>query len=76
MRSLMSMLMMLVTLVLLVPVALALLLPLFFHIQWVWVFSIPAALAYAAAFYLIATSLVAPHMLSRAPEILAITTRE
>ncbi len=75
-RSLISMLMLLLTLVLLVPVALALLLPLFFHIQWVWVFSIPAALVYAAAFYLITTSLVAPHMLSRAPEILAVTTRE
>ncbi|HYL43951.1 MAG TPA: hypothetical protein VEU97_11235, partial [Ktedonobacteraceae bacterium] len=75
-RSLITMLMLLLTMVLLVPVALALLLPLFFHIQWVWVFSIPAALIYAAAFYLIVTSLVAPHMLSRAPEILAVTTRE
>lgn len=75
-RSLITMLMLLLTMVLLVPVALALLLPLFFHLQWVWVFSIPAALIYAAAFYLIVTSLVAPHMLSRAPEILAVTTRE
>jgi ABC-2 type transport system permease protein len=75
-RSLITMFMLLLTMVLLVPVALALLLPLFFHIQWVWVFSIPAALIYAAAFYLIVTSLVAPHMLSRAPEILAVTTRE
>ncbi|HTD19854.1 MAG TPA: hypothetical protein VK667_10025, partial [Ktedonobacteraceae bacterium] len=75
-RSLITMLMLLLTLVLLVPVALSLLLPLFFHIRWVWIFSIPAALVYSAAFYLIATSLVAPHMLSRAPEILAITTRE
>ncbi len=75
-RALMSMLMLLVTLILLVPVALALFLPLFFHVQWVWIFSIPAALLYATAFYLIVTSLVAPYMLSRAPEILAITTRE
>lgn len=75
-RALMSMGMMLVTLVILLPVGLALLLPLFFHVQWVWIFSIPAAMIYAIAFYLVVTSLVAPYMLRRAPEILAITTRE
>jgi len=75
-RAVMSLGMMLVTVVLLVPVALALFLPVFFHIQWLWVLSIPLAILYAVAFYLLVTWLVAPQMLRRVPEILAITTRE
>jgi len=76
MRTIMSIVMMVVTAVVLVPVAVALILPLFFHIQWVWVFSIPAALLYAIAFHQVVTRLIAPRMLERAPEILAATTRE
>ena len=76
MRAIMSMVMMLVTAVVLVPVAVALFLPLYFHIQWVWVFSIPAALIYAVAFHQVVTRLIAPRILERAPEILAATTRE
>jgi hypothetical protein len=75
-RTLLSMLMLLVTAVLLVPVALALFLPLFFQIQWVWVFAIPGALLYAIAFHQVVTRLVAPRMLARIPEILEVTTRE
>src|SRR5437588_1752570 len=76
MRAIMSMVMMFVTLVVLVPVAVALFLPLLFHIQWVWVFSIPAALIYAIAFHQIVTRLIAPRIIERTPEILAATTRE
>jgi hypothetical protein len=76
MRAIMSVLMMFVTLVVLVPVAVALFLPLLFQIQWVWVFSIPAALIYAIAFHQIVTRLIAPRIIERTPEILAATTRE
>jgi hypothetical protein len=75
-RAVMSILMMFVTLIVLVPVAVALFLPLLFQIQWVWIFSIPAALIYAVAFHQIVSRLIAPRMLERAPEILAATTRE
>jgi hypothetical protein len=75
-RGLMSLLMLGVTLVVLSPVIVALFLPLYFHIQWVWVFSIPAALLYGIVFHQLVTWLVAPHMLAREPEILEVTTRE
>jgi ABC-2 type transport system permease protein len=57
-------------------VLVALFLPLFFQVQWVWVFTIPAALLYGLAFHQLVTWLVAPYMLARTPEILEITTRE
>ncbi|MEO8954519.1 MAG: hypothetical protein ABI396_10570 [Ktedonobacteraceae bacterium] len=76
MRSVISLLMMAVTIVVLLPVAAALFLPLFFNTQWLWVVSIPGALVYGIAFYGIVTHLVAPRMLTRVPEILAVTTRE
>jgi ABC-2 type transport system permease protein len=75
-RALMSMVMLLVAVVLLIPVALALFLPLIFHVQWVWVFAIPASLLYGLAFHQLVTRLVAPRMLARIPEILEVTTRE
>ncbi len=75
-RGLMSLLMMGASLVILAPVLVALFLPLFFQAQWVWVFTIPAALLYGLAFHLLVTWRVAPRMLARAPEILEITTRE
>lgn len=75
-RAIMSMLMMLVAAIILLPVAAALFLPLYFNIQWVWILSIPAALIYALAFHQIVTRLIAPRIVERAPEILAVTTRE
>jgi ABC-2 type transport system permease protein len=75
-RGLMSLLMLGVTLVVLSPVIVALFLPLYFHIQWVWVFSIPASLLYGIVFHQLVTWLVAPRMLARTPEILEVTTRE
>ena len=76
MRSIISLVMMAVTIVVLVPVAAALFLPLYFNLQWLWGVSIPGALLYGIAFYGIVTYLVAPRMLTRLPEILAVTTRE
>ena len=75
-RGLMSFLMLGVSLVVLSPVIVALFFPLYFHIRWVWVFSIPAALLYGIVFHQLVTWLVAPRMLARVPEILEITTRE
>lgn len=65
-----------VTAVVLVPVVAVLVLPLFYHLQWVWTFAVPAALLYGAFFYWLVTRLVARRILNRVPEILAITTRE
>jgi ABC-2 type transport system permease protein len=75
-RSVMSFAMMIVTAIVLVPVAASAYLPLIFHMQWVWVFSIPVALLYAVAFYWIVLWLIAPRMQARVPEILAQVVRE
>ena len=75
-RAAMSFVMLIVTGILLIPVALALGLPYIFQAQWIWAFTMPLTLIYGIAFHQIATRLVAPRMLERAPEILAITTRE
>ncbi len=75
-RAVMSLVMLAVTVILLIPVALALGLPIFFHVEWMWSFTIPLSLIYGIAFHQVTTRLVAPHMLEKAPEILAITTRE
>jgi hypothetical protein len=74
-RAVMSMVMLLVTLVVLIPVALAVVVPLFFSMQWIWSFSIPASLLYGAVFYYVVTALVAPRMLERTPEILEVLAR-
>ncbi len=76
MRSLLSIGALLATTVVLLPVAIALILPLLFQMRWIWAFSLPASLAYSIAFYYIVTSLVAPQMLKREPEILAVVARE
>ena len=75
-RGVTSLVMLVVTAILLVPVGVALILPILFHAQWIWVFSIPLALVYGVTFHQVVTRLVAPRILERAPEILAITTRE
>lgn len=75
-RAFMSIGMFLVSLVVLIPVALALLVPMYFNAQWIWAFSLPAALLYSIAFHQVVSRLVAPRMLERTPEILAVTTRE
>ena len=75
-RAAMSFAMLIVAGILLIPVALALGLPYIFHAQWIWAITMPLTLIYGIAFHQIATRLVAPRMLERAPEILAITTRE
>ncbi|MBO0796578.1 MAG: hypothetical protein J2P36_37305, partial [Ktedonobacteraceae bacterium] len=75
-RSLMSILTLLVMYIVLLPVAAALVLPVLFHAQWVWIASIPLSLAYGCVLYSIVTGLVAPRLLAKAPEILALVTKE
>ena len=64
------------TAILLIPVALALALPYYFQAEWIWNITIPLSLVYGVAFHQVVTLLVAPRILERAPEILAVTTRE
>ncbi|MBV8822464.1 MAG: hypothetical protein JO123_06705, partial [Ktedonobacteraceae bacterium] len=75
-RLLLSLLMLLVTVIVLIPAGVALVLPILFHAQWFWSFSIPLSLLYGIAFYFVVTALVAPRILDKAPEILAVVARE
>ena len=75
-RGVMSLATLVVMLIVLVPVALALILPLIFSAQWVWIITIPLSIVYGAAIYFGVTALVAPRLIDRIPEILAATTRE
>jgi len=75
-RAVMSFAILILSGILLIPVALALGLPLIFNTTWIWIITMPLSLIYGIAFHQIATRRVAPRMLERAPEILAITTRE
>lgn len=75
-RSLLSMVTLGVTAVLLMPVAAALAIPLMLQHEIWLVASLPAAVGYGLILHQVATRLIAPHMLKRAPEILAATTRE
>lgn len=75
-RAIMSLAVLAVMAVLLIPVAAGLVLPVFYHVEWIWALTVPASLLYSAAFYIIVTNAVAPRMLTRTPEILAVVTRE
>lgn len=65
-----------ITAVLLIPVALGIGLPFFLNLQFIWIASMPLSLVYGWVLYLIGTNIASRQMLSREPEILAMTTRE
>jgi MFS family permease len=75
-RSIMSLAVLAVMAILLIPVAAGLILPVFYHVEWIWAFTVPASLLYSVVFYILVTNAVAPRMLTRTPEILAVVTRE
>ncbi len=75
-RAVMSLAVLAIMAILLIPVAAGLVLPVLYHVQWLWVLTIPASLLYSAIFYILVTNGSASHMLTRAPEILAVVTRE
>ena len=76
MRVVMSFAAMIVDVVVLIPALAAMVLPIAFHAIWLWVFAIPLSLAYGVLIYYATTSIVAPRMLSRLPEILEVVARE
>lgn len=75
-RAVMSLAVLVVMAILLLPVAAGLVLPVFYHVEWIWALTVPASLLYSAAFYILVTNAVAPRMLTHTPEILAVVTRE
>ncbi len=75
-RSIMSLAVLAVMAVLLLPVAAGLVLPVLYHVEWIWALTVPASLLYSAVFYILVTNAVAPRMLTHIPEILAVVTRE
>jgi ABC-2 type transport system permease protein len=75
-RSLLSMLTLAVAAALLAPVAVALIVPLVLDQRALLLAALPAAVLYGVALHQIATRVIAPYMLRRAPEILAATIRE
>jgi hypothetical protein len=63
-------------LLVLLPVAATVILPIYFHVQWLWWLTLPLALFYSGAIYFVVTTLVAPRILKKAPEILAVVAKE
>ena len=75
-RALMSLAATLIMLILLIPVAAATFLPIIFHLQWIWIISLPISVLYGGAFYTIVTHLVASRIVTRAPEIASAISKE
>jgi ABC-2 type transport system permease protein len=75
-RAFLSMLAFYATVIILAPVELALILPVVLNAQWFWIISIPLSLLYAFGIYYGITALVAPRILQRVPEILAVVVKE
>jgi ABC-2 type transport system permease protein len=75
-RSIVSMVALFVTAILVIPTIAAVALPLFLNHPEYMLITLPASIVYAAFFYQVATRSIAPVMLRRAPEILAVTVRE
>src|SRR5579859_3445137 len=75
-RAVMSLVMLLASAVLVAPVGAAVFLPYAFNAEWVWGITIPLSFIYGIAFHQIVTRAVAPRIVERVPEILAITTRQ
>ncbi len=61
---------MLIELVVLVPVLAGLMLPVLFHMQWLWIVTIPASFLYSSTLYIVLTQRAASSLLQRTPEIL------
>ncbi|MEO7001969.1 MAG: hypothetical protein ABI068_09090 [Ktedonobacterales bacterium] len=75
-RGILSIGMVWLTFLLLTPVVAALGLPLLLNLQPLLILTLPLALAYGIAIHQIATRLIAPRLIARAPEMLAKLTRE
>lgn len=75
-RSVISLAALWATLIALAPVFLLLLIPLFIDHLPLLAFMAPLALIYGFALYQVATILIAPRLMNRAPEILAVVARD
>ncbi|GER82522.1 MAG: hypothetical protein IMW90_03305 [Thermogemmatispora sp.] len=76
-RGLFQLLILAISLVSLAPVILAMILPMWLNMTWLWIVSVPVSLAYGLAFYLLLTRFVAaPALLRRGPEILEAVVRD
>jgi hypothetical protein len=75
-RGFISMLSFYVMLIFLLPVAAAVIVPLIFHQLWIWAIGLPLSLAYGIGLYVIVTYLVAPRILTKAPEIIQTIGKE
>jgi ABC-2 type transport system permease protein len=75
-RVVMTFASMIVDVIVLLPVIVVVVLPVVFHLQWLWLVAVPCSLIYGGVIYSVVTALVAPYIVSRAPEILAGVARE
>lgn len=66
----------LITVLLLLPAIVSIVLPYISGALWIWSISVPGTILYGIIIYVSVTVLVAPRMLDRTPEILAVITRE
>lgn len=73
-RMLLSSISMYATFFIISPVVAAMIIPIFMHLEWIWLIAIPLSLVYASAIYFIVTIKVAPRILKKAPELLEVVT--
>jgi ABC-2 type transport system permease protein len=65
-----------VTILVLLPVVASIVIPYISGAYEIWFISVPGTILYGIIIYVVVTTLVAPRMLDRTPEILAVITRE
>jgi hypothetical protein len=65
-----------VTILILLPAIAAIIIPYFTGAYTVWFISVPGTILYGVIIYVVVTTLVAPRMLDRTPEILAVIAKE
>jgi ABC-2 type transport system permease protein len=64
------------TCLILLPAIASIVIPYISGAYWVWSITVPGTTLYGIIIYVVVTTLVAPRMLDRTPEILAVITRE
>jgi ABC-2 type transport system permease protein len=65
-----------VTMLVLLPAIASIILPYIFGTYWIWFISVPGTILYGVIIYVVVTNQVAPRMLEKTPEILAVITKE
>jgi hypothetical protein len=75
-QTLTSIAALIVTVLLLLPAIASIIIPYISGAYGIWLISVPGTILYGVIMYVGVTALVAPRMLDRTPEILAVITRE